>query len=199
MRVRRTMASVAASALIAGGALLAAAPAAHAATDLGRVDFDCTDNTDIYGALPIDGSTVYVSGVVGDTFVIDQDDSIDCPILTGSGQAVNTIDQLGFVSETDAEDSLYTDPLRYADSITVEYLIQCSGTFRILAEDDSYYTIVVTAADCSGRSTSVPNWLQAYGRFSGDTCQDGWSPSWQEWAIDVTGGLVCTRNVPSRG
>jgi hypothetical protein len=42
--------------------------------------------------------------------------------------------------------------------------------------------------------------VQAYGRFGADaTCDDGWNASWQEWAVPVTGGWVCTRSVPSLG
>lgn len=46
----------------------------------------------------------------------------------------------------------------------------------------------------------IPEWVQAYGRASADaTCEDGWGPSWQEWAQQVTGGWVCTRSIPSLG
>ena len=45
----------------------------------------------------------------------------------------------------------------------------------------------------------IPPWVQAFGRFSADTCPAGWSASWQQWAVPVTGGYVCTRQIPSLG
>jgi hypothetical protein len=47
---------------------------------------------------------------------------------------------------------------------------------------------------------SPPPWLQAYGRSTKDAgCDIGWGPSWQMWAVPVTGGWVCTRTVASLG
>ncbi len=52
----------------------------------------------------------------------------------------------------------------------------------------------------AGESTPVPWWVQAYGRADKDTtCEAGWTTSWQEWAVPVTGGWVCTRSIPSLG
>lgn len=46
----------------------------------------------------------------------------------------------------------------------------------------------------------IPAWVQAYGRESVDSpCLNGWDASWQEWAVPVTGGWVCTRSIPSLG
>lgn len=42
-------------------------------------------------------------------------------------------------------------------------------------------------------SSSTPQWVQAYGRGADDACYAGWSASWQEWAVDVTGGLGLRR------
>jgi hypothetical protein len=51
-----------------------------------------------------------------------------------------------------------------------------------------------------GAVSSIPAWVQAYGRASADAkCQDGWDASWQAWAEPVTGGWVCTRSIPSLG
>ncbi len=61
------------------------------------------------------------------------------------------------------------------------------------------------SSTCSGSSSStrsasaIPAWVQAYGRSAGDDCLKGWGPSWQAWAVPVTGGWVCTRNVAALG
>lgn len=52
---------------------------------------------------------------------------------------------------------------------------------------------------CDAASPAIPAWVQAYGRDKDATCEDGWDPSWQEWAQEVTGGWVCTRSIPSLG
>ena len=47
---------------------------------------------------------------------------------------------------------------------------------------------------------SPPPWVQAFGRSNSDAgCQVGWGPSWQMWAVHVTGGWVCTRTIASLG
>jgi hypothetical protein len=49
-------------------------------------------------------------------------------------------------------------------------------------------------------ASPIPAWVQAYGRPDADaTCDAGWDPSWQEWAVPATGGWVCTRAIPSLG
>ena len=50
---------------------------------------------------------------------------------------------------------------------------------------------IVLAAATS--PASAGSWLQQYGKV-GD-CLDGWGSSWAEWAVPVTGGAVCTREV----
>ncbi len=46
----------------------------------------------------------------------------------------------------------------------------------------------------------IPAWVQAYGRLGeDDSCLNGWGPSWQPWAEEITGGRVCTRSIPSLG
>lgn len=63
--------------------------------------------------------------------------------------------------------------------------------------------VVAATSDCRSApepAAPVPAWQQAYGRASQDAdCADGWNPSWQEWALPVTGGWVCTRTVPAIG
>ena len=46
----------------------------------------------------------------------------------------------------------------------------------------------------------IPEWQQSVGRPNAtSTCDEGWQPSWQEWAQPITGGWVCTRSIPSLG
>jgi len=55
---------------------------------------------------------------------------------------------------------------------------------------------------CQGeaREAPTPDWVQAIGRASKEaTCVNGWNPSWHQWAVDSTGGWVCTRTIPMYG
>lgn len=46
----------------------------------------------------------------------------------------------------------------------------------------------------------TPDWVQAIGRASKEaTCENGWNPSWHQWAVASTGGWVCTRTIPMYG
>ena len=59
---------------------------------------------------------------------------------------------------------------------------------------------VVQAPEAIPAPEGIPAWQQSVGRpNSTSTCNDGWQPSWQEWAQPVTGGWVCTRSIPSLG
>lgn len=183
---------------VAAGMGLVAAPAAHAA-DLGRVDFGCENTADdIYGDLPISGSgsnyTVSVTGEVGDTFTIDEDNSDDCLVLNYLGQSVNTLADLGGFVTYGSRDTLYDNPLRYSDSDTVEYVIQGAGTFYIQALDDTVYTIVVNGGTPTGGTKDLTVWIWSVGRWlETDTCPEGYNPSWAQWPNDGTGGWVCDK------
>lgn len=52
----------------------------------------------------------------------------------------------------------------------------------------------------SGVSAPVMMWQQAYARASAaDSCQSGYTPSWDTWPNGGTGGFVCNRFVPEYG
>ena len=52
----------------------------------------------------------------------------------------------------------------------------------------------------SNTSTPILMWQQAYGRASAtDSCQAGYTPSWDTWPNGGTGGFVCNRFVPEYG
>lgn len=69
-----------------------------------------------------------------------------------------------------------------------------TGTWSITCGDPA-----LADERASGTASSVPAWVQAYGRTADAACADGWDASWQEWAAPVTGGWVCTRSIPSLG
>jgi hypothetical protein len=72
-----------------------------------------------------------------------------------------------------------------------------------LDNGSSYATVTPTLASSSsstGDAASVLMWQQAYGRASAtDSCQDGYTPSWDTWPNGGTGGFVCNRFVPEYG
>jgi hypothetical protein len=73
-------------------------------------------------------------------------------------------------------------------------------TTEVLNYGYNVYYCANFAVVTGGGSSPIPAWVQAYGRDGMDaTCEDGWNPSWQEWAQEVTGGWVCTRSIPSLG
>jgi hypothetical protein len=195
----RTLVRAALAMGVAAGMALVAAPSAHAAVDLGRVDFGCADTADdIYGDLPITGSgsnlSVIVNGEIGDTFTIDQDNSDPCLVLNYAGQSVNTLADLGGFVSYGSNDLLFDNPLRYEDSDTVEYVINGPGTFLIQALDNTYYTIVVNGGTPLSGPKDLTIWLQSVGRWAQtDSCPAGYSPSWAQWPNGGTGGWVCDK------
>lgn len=189
------------AAALTAGALFIAAPPAHAATDLGRADFTCSSTSDydpeLQGTLTGDGSIIYVWGEVGDTFDLDEDSDADCLILNAAGQSVNTVADLGFVSEGahSGGDTFATNPLRILDNDTVQLVIQGPGIFLIQTADLSYYTVIVNGGVTPG-SKDLTVWYQSIARGSADaTCPEGYNPSWAQWPNDGAGGWVCNRDV----
>ena len=80
------------------------------------------------------------------------------------------------------------------------------ATVDVLRKDTQgnyFITVTPTLASSSssaGDAASVLMWQQAYGRASAtDTCQDGYTPSWDVWPNGGTGGFVCNRFVPEYG
>ena len=67
----------------------------------------------------------------------------------------------------------------------------------------TFVTVTPTLASSSssaGDAASVLMWQQAYGRASAtDSCQSGYTPSWDTWPNGGTGGFVCNRFVPEYG
>lgn len=66
----------------------------------------------------------------------------------------------------------------------------CSGV------NDGYpYLQAFYASNPCDDGPTPPPWHQAYARASGDTCVEGWNPSWAEWPNGNTGGFVCVRTL----
>ena len=67
----------------------------------------------------------------------------------------------------------------------------------------TFVTVTPTLASSSsseGDAASVLMWQQAYGRASAtDSCQDGYTPTWDTWPNSGAGGFVCNRFVPEYG
>jgi hypothetical protein len=56
------------------------------------------------------------------------------------------------------------------------------------------------SSNSAGEAAPVLMWQQAYGRASAsDTCQTGYTPSWDTWPNGGKGGFVCNRFVPEYG
>jgi hypothetical protein len=62
-------------------------------------------------------------------------------------------------------------------------------------------TLASPMSSSSGSSASpILMWQQSYGRASAsDTCQSGYTPSWDTWPNGGKGGFVCNRFVPEYG
>jgi hypothetical protein len=59
---------------------------------------------------------------------------------------------------------------------------------------------LVQSSNSAGAAAPVLMWQQAYGRASAsDTCQSGYTPSWDTWPNGGKGGFVCNRFVPEYG
>lgn len=136
-----------------------------------------------------------VSGSVGDTVSFHANGSC---LLQSSTEGVVTWTSGG-----------PNDPASATNAVVI-LTLSASGSTRFTARWPSYpgdggeLTIDVTVADGSApgdaSAPSVPEWVQAVGRLDADApCPDGWLPSWQGWAMPVTGGWVCTRTLPAYG
>jgi hypothetical protein len=56
------------------------------------------------------------------------------------------------------------------------------------------YRIFSGVGATAGASKDLTIWLKATGRVSSEAaCEEGWSPSWQQWPNDGAGGWVCVK------
>ncbi len=169
--------------MLAGGVTLASAPAASAADN----SLNACTLTNQTNEAPSYTYVVYGSGCLGN------------PI----GSFYNADFDGGATSYTAVATNGQVDTILITGTYAILYSTTgtCDYTQYIVASDYAGAALVPSRSGGGCLSAAaVPDWVQSYGRFGADaTCEDGWSGSWQEWAVDVTGGWVCTRNVPSRG
>lgn len=185
MHVRRLVASVAATAVVAGLSIVATAPAASAATQ--DLSVDCTESVSL-------GSPQVVSIARGDTLSVTSW-TTPCDFAATNIEDYPTT----FSSFTGGQAGVAApEPLTWTVRPTADFgltsAIICFGVGTC-----TYY-VAFDIVGPSASSDPIPAWVQSYGRFGADaTCEDGWSASWQAWAQEVTGGWVCTRSIPSLG
>jgi hypothetical protein len=183
MRVRRGLASVAMGGIVLSGALLAVAPSVSAAT------------TVINGC-----QTVTIGTDVGDVTILVFDPA-ECgysgfTILSGSITLGGEYEVDGDLCRNVVTNSKVASSYVYSNTGAITFSTAPAGT-----GDPEMATCgdPVPVASSAG-APPIPAWVQAYGRASADAkCLDGWDQSWQSWAEKVTGGWVCTRNIPSLG
>jgi hypothetical protein len=83
---------------------------------------------------------------------------------------------------------------------TVSYTFPTDQTTKFYTQVNSFAQTAWTITCTRPAPAPIPDWLQAYGIFRQlDPCREGWSNSWHEWALPITGGWVCTRTIPSLG
>ncbi len=194
MRARRVSASAVALAIIVGGICLAAAPVATAA-DLGTVTAHCDQSS----------QTLDVTGAQGDTLTVVSGGPYNCAL---SSSAPGVVSWVSNDPVNQGQDPSYvfgwTDYSNYPTSgpptvITIT-LVQVGTT--TWTPSRGWVSQNMARWPKARPRTPIPPRLggQGYARVSAtDTCQDGWSASWEQWPHLGTGGWVCTREIPSLG
>ncbi len=164
----------------------------------------------IAGAAPAQAADTLV-GCDG-TNLVSNDATITYPgdcdpnkITTGDDNAeyMHTVEASCYIVFTDGgADRVYGD----AACGWALYFVQDACEYVQYVFGTEYSGLTPSASNsCSGGSSGaraasvIPPWVQAYGRSAGEGCIEGWAPSWEQWAVNVTGGWVCTRTVPSLG
>ena len=196
MRVRRIAASVASAVTVAGLGIAGATPASSA------IDYTCASinglTTVVTNTNVSPGSAVFSATVdfaAGDTLTATWSDINGG--ATASALYVPT-NRSVFYSQTPTATMSYTVTAAdvAAGSWAPNFKADITGSV-------SSATITITCGNPSSPASSaaaIPAWVQAYGIFlQDDACLTGWTNSWQEWAVPVTGGWVCTRSIPSLG
>lgn len=138
-----------------------------------------------------------VSGAVGDEFTVYFIGTCDL-----------TSDTPGVLSWTDGASS--DTPRAMNELVTLTLLT--SGTSTFSAQEPAYpgsggrLRVIVRSSSAPALSVTrsapapIPAWVQAVGRPGASAgCEPGWGPSWQQWAVPITGGWVCTRSIPAYG
>lgn len=210
MRIKKITASLSAAFMIAGGVTLAFAPAVPAATL--NYTLNCDGPVTIFGS---PGDTINFtlgSGCDEDWYLWNI--SPEYPSEVGSGFLGYVSGGVDYGTCSDYCGDTPEDWYAYSDGIGTTVitttLLAMSGNGaaltvgNVVADLGNTVDYPVTYGGVANNAESVnapiPTWVQSVGRpSSSSSCESGWSPSWQEWAIPVTGGWVCTRSIPSLG
>jgi hypothetical protein len=83
------------------------------------------------------------------------------------------------------------------NSIVPELVPLPAGTYTVVVVDEGDFPQgAVSGVSISATGvTGPPVWWQSIGKLAGTECPSGWSSSWAQWAVPVTGGGVCNRVV----
>jgi hypothetical protein len=179
-------------AMILGGIGLAAAPVATAA-DLGSVTASCD----------LSSQTLDIEGAQGDTITVVSGGPYNCNLTSSTPGVVTWVSN---DSVNPGQDPPYvfgwTDYSNYPTSgppTVITITLAQVGTTTWVAQQGYGLTLNITVTP-GAVWKPIPPWVQGYARATAaDTCQDGWSPSWELWPNGGVGGWVCTREVPSLG
>jgi hypothetical protein len=193
MRLRRIALATGAAVALAASSFVAA-PAASAATRVVTIEVDCT-SSELWST-----PNIHVTASPGDTIQLVGD-----PNCTwGDWRNGDPITDALVIDSTD-----FHAPPPYQWTIRPDAELGTYGSpdgsdnyvFSALAESSiyigqSFYLTLVKASDRG----PIPDWVQGYGRAIADeVCLEGWTPSYDMWPNEGTGGWVCTRNVPMYG
>jgi hypothetical protein len=176
---------VAAGAMVAGGLVLAGAPAASAII---RVDHSVDGCVALNYAAP--AGTVFevdLSGCDGmyDYWLAREGANPNASVFEDTPDLI-------YVTIGDGPGYVEVEGGPTGDSYADPYFGVCGGS-RVGWEWD-------TVSFCPPTESPIPPWVQGYGRGSAtDACKDGWTASWELWPHGGAGGWVCTREIPSLG
>ncbi len=209
MGIRRTMATTAVAALIAGGFTVAAIPAqAGTASITGSIT---ESSIDISASYPWQDCTFNTWGVPLQagmrTFTVTEAGTYSFTgTSTPSGTTYMNIshDSYSVANCVAAGVDSFSANLEPGQTyvMTIWLCHQCStnflGDYSIDASGPGDINVDSTAG--GDAYLPIPAWVQSYGRGSTEEiCKSGWNPSWELWPHDGTGGWVCTREIPSLG
>jgi hypothetical protein len=190
------VATLAVTALIAGGSAMVAAPTASAAS----ASVDCLTSASIREFTIAPGESFTLNLANCPTFVATTSSwfNIDGSLLSGGNYSIfspSTTDFATWVATTPTT-AVMVAPLTKGPARTILTMYSGPGLGGNVVE---IVATVGTAADAQA-PLPIPDWIQAYGRASSDaSCNSGWNPSWQEWPNGGRGGYVCTRSIPALG
>lgn len=183
--VPRSRLAVVAVVLTAAGITFAGPAYAASASppELQSTDPLCRLWTNLPGS-PSEGT---VTGHVGDTFTVTMSGGFACGSLdftTASGTPASPASGTLTISEPSTFTITGSGQLSFG-----------SGTLLV-----DVVALPSTSTPTTTPVAAIPDWVQAIGRSGQEvSCPSGWTPSWQEWAVPVTGGWVCGRTIPSLG